>query len=100
MIKEIVDFGLVIVNGKLSSLEVRSLILEGIKEAQHKDVQLIRAREEVEKYISMDFIVSPDGILLFKGRTYILDIPEIKEQLLKEAHQTPYFVHRGLTKLY
>ena len=45
LIKEIVDFGLVIVNGKLSSLQVQPLILEGIKEAQRKDMELIKARE-------------------------------------------------------
>ena len=33
LIKEIVAFGLVIVSGKLSSLQVRPLILESIKEA-------------------------------------------------------------------
>ena len=33
LIKEIVDFGLVIVSGKLLGLQVRPLILEGIKEA-------------------------------------------------------------------
>ena len=100
LIKEIVDFGLVIVSGKLSSLQVRPLILEGIKEAQRKDVKLIKAREEAEKQISTNFKVSPDGTLLFKGRTCILDTPEIKEQLLEEAHQTPYSMHPGVTKMY
>ena len=28
------------------------------------------------------------------------DVPEIKEQLLKEAHQVPYSVHPGNTKMY
>ena len=55
LIKEIVDFELAIVSGKLSSLQVRLLILEGIKEAQRKEVELIKAREEVEKQISNGF---------------------------------------------
>ena len=100
LIEEIMDFELVIVSGKLSSLQIRPMILEEIKEAQHKDVELIKAREEVERQISIDFKVSPDGTLLFKGRTCIPDIPEIKEQLLEEAHQTPYSVHPGVTKMY
>ena len=75
LIKEIVDFGLVIVSGKLSNLQVRTLILEGIKEPQRKDVELIKAREEAERQTSMDFKVSPDGTLLFKGRTCVPDIP-------------------------
>ena len=100
LIKEIVDFRLVIVSGKLSSLQVLQLILEGIKEAQRKDVELIKARQEAEKKISTIFKVSPDGTLLFKGRTCIFDVPEIKEQLLQEAHQVPYSVHPRVTKIY
>ena len=100
LIKEIVDFGLVIVSGKLSSLKVRLLILEEIKEVQSKDVKLIKAREEVEKQISTDFEVSPDGTLLFKGRNCIPNIPKIKEQLLKKAHQTSYSMHAGVMKMY
>ena len=63
-------------------------------------MKLIKAREEAEKQISTNFKVSPDGTLLFKGRTCILDTPEIKEQLLEEAHQTPYSMHIGVTKMY
>ena len=63
-------------------------------------MELIKAREEVKNQTSMNFKVSPDGTLLFKGRTCILDIPKIKEQLLEEAHQTPYSVHSSITKMY
>ena len=44
LIKEIVDFGLIIVSGRLSSLQIRPLILEEIKEVQCKDEVLINAR--------------------------------------------------------
>jgi hypothetical protein len=30
----------------------------------------------------------------------VLDIPEIKELILKEAHETPYTIHPGSTKMY
>ena len=33
LIKDIVDFGLIIVSGRLSSLQIRVLILEEVKEA-------------------------------------------------------------------
>jgi hypothetical protein len=28
------------------------------------------------------------------------DIPEIKELILKEAHEMPYLIHPGSTKMY
>ena len=68
--------------------------------AQRKDMELIKAREEAERQISIDFKVSPNGTLLFKGRICIPDIPMIKKELHEEAHQTLYFMHPGVTKMY
>ena len=42
--------------------------------------------KKAEKQISMDFKVSTDETLLFKGRTYVPDILEIKDQLLEKTH--------------
>ena len=100
LVKEIVDFKLVIVNGRLSSLQVLWLILEEIKEVQCKDEVLVKAREEAEKQTSTEFRVSPDGTFLFKGCICIPNIPEINEQLLEKARQTPYSIHLGVTKMY
>jgi hypothetical protein len=36
----------------------------------------------------------------FHGRIYVPNIPEIKEIILKEEHQTPYSIHPGSTKMY
>ncbi|KAL5574078.1 hypothetical protein UlMin_023675 [Ulmus minor] len=44
--------------------------------------------------------MSPDGVLDFKGRLCIPDNDELKEQILSEAHTTPYSVHPGTTKMY
>jgi hypothetical protein len=36
----------------------------------------------------------------FQGRICVPNIPEIKETILKEAHQTPYSIHLRSTKMY
>jgi hypothetical protein len=38
--------------------------------------------------------------LRFHDRICVLDIPEIKELILKEAHETPYSIHPGSTRMY
>jgi hypothetical protein len=38
--------------------------------------------------------------LWFQGRICVPNIPEIKEIILKEAHQTPYSIHPGSRKMY
>ena len=47
-----------------------------------------------------EFAVSPEGALTFQERICVLDAPEIKEQLLKEAHKAPYSIHSGSIKMY
>ncbi|KAL5568269.1 hypothetical protein UlMin_024844 [Ulmus minor] len=46
------------------------------------------------------FSVTTDGILHYRGRLCIPNDAELKEQLLSEAHATPYSVHPGATKMY
>jgi hypothetical protein len=46
------------------------------------------------------FKLREENLLWFQNRIYVPDIPEIKEVILKEAHQTPYSIHPGSTKMY
>ena len=48
----------------------------------------------------MEFSISTDGILNLKGRICIPKDEELRNQLLTEAHTTPYSVHLGATKMY
>ncbi|KAL5576680.1 hypothetical protein UlMin_018379 [Ulmus minor] len=74
--------------------------LNGIKGAQELDPQLLKLKEQVLEGKNIEFSVSTDGILHFKGRLCIPDDAQFKEQLLYEAHTTPYSVHPGATKMY
>ncbi|KAL5558546.1 hypothetical protein UlMin_034757 [Ulmus minor] len=49
---------------------------------------------------NVEFSVTTDGILHYRCRLCIPDDAELKEQLLSEAHATPYSVHPGATKMY
>ena len=51
-------------------------------------------KERVLEGKEAEFSVSTDGILHYKGRLCIPDDAEIKDQLLSEAHATPYSVSR------
>ena len=47
-----------------------------------------------------EFTVASNGTVRFKGRIYVLDSVELRVQLLKEAHETPYSVHLSTIKIY
>ena len=46
-----------------------------------------------------DFILQ-DVALKFQGRLCVLDIAEVKRQVLEEAHNTKFMMHLGRTKIY
>ena len=48
----------------------------------------------------MVFSLAEDGTLLHKGRICVPKDEEMRKQILSEAHETPYSVHPGATKMY
>ena len=97
---EIKDFEIVIVQGKMANLEVRPTILEDIRKAQEEDEYVKKAQKFDEEAKKGEFTVSSDGTIRFKGRIYVPEAADLREQLLIEAHETPYSVHPGTTKMY
>ena len=55
LLKEIMDFELVIVCGRLGSLQMRPVILDEIRKAQSNDEFLIEIRERMKNKPQMEF---------------------------------------------
>jgi hypothetical protein len=52
-------------------------------------------REEVH-----GFSIDQEGVLWYNGRLCVPNIDELKQLILKEAHDTPYSIHPGGMKMY
>ncbi|KAL5554707.1 hypothetical protein UlMin_042108 [Ulmus minor] len=98
--REIQKMDLEIIQGQLSALTLQPTILDGIKGSQELDPAIVKLKELVQEKKKVEFSISPDGVLHCKGRLCIPDDDELKEQILSEAHTTPYSVHPGATKMY
>ena len=81
-------------------MTLQPTILGEIKEAQGLDPSLVRIRKEVMEGKETNFGVSDEGILHFKGRLCVPNNEELRKQILSEAHDTPYSIHPGVTKIY
>ena len=44
--------------------------------------------------------MSNEGILHFKGKLCVPNNEELQKHILSEAHDTPYSIHPGMTKMY
>ncbi|KAL5550084.1 hypothetical protein UlMin_000260 [Ulmus minor] len=65
-------------------------IFDGIKGSQELDPTLVRLKEDVREGRNKEFQIASEGILHFRGRLCVPEDPELREQIMSEAHSTPY----------
>ena len=101
LFKEFQYFGLELVSqGYLANLELTPTLMDQIKEAQkgHESIEGIKKKMSLDK--APGFAEDAEGVLRFNGRICVPNVSELKELILKEAHETPYSIHPGGTKMY
>ncbi|WMV55014.1 hypothetical protein MTR67_048399 [Solanum verrucosum] len=71
-----------------------------IEEAkQDLDPILVDLKEEVLKKSVDEFSQGGDGVLRYQGRLCVLNVDDLREQLMSEAHNSRYSIHPGTTKM-
>ncbi|WP_386263564.1 integrase zinc binding domain-containing protein, partial [Xanthomonas translucens] len=96
---EIVELG--VTKQLLFTLSAAPSLPEEIWKAQWEDAQLDKLRSLVQHGQDNGFEIHDDGSLRFQGRWCVpKGRQDLKEQIMREAHCTPYSVHPGADKLY
>ena len=83
----------------LAALQVTSALVDKIQAGQQDDPELVKIIQKVEEGTTPDFIVQ-SGILKFRNRLCVPNQPELRRELLKEAHDSTFSTHPGSTKMY
>ena len=84
----------------LSALMLKSALRDKIIEAQKGDVYLSEIKKKMDEGKMTEFSISDEGVMQYNGRLCVPSDQAIKENILKEAHTSPYSVHPGSTKMY
>ncbi|XP_020080317.1 protein NYNRIN-like [Ananas comosus] len=84
----------------LAALVVQPTLLERIKDRQSPNPSLQKVRQDVESRRTSNFSMSFVGDLWYRNCWCVPDDEEIRKLILQEAHQSPYSVHLGGTKMY
>ena len=84
----------------MASIQVQSDLIQQIKGGQLRDRRLIYLKNEVEKGLKLNFRVSEDGLLRLRNRIYVPNDSDIKNQILRDGHNSKYTMHLGSTKMY
>jgi len=83
----------------LAALQISSSIVDKIKEGQQKGSELVKLSQKVEGESTPEFTLK-EGVLRFRGRLCVPKIDKLREELLKESHESIFSTHPDSTKMY
>jgi hypothetical protein len=90
----------IVKNMEVVEMEIGSSLLQEIQKGQleYEKIQEIKRNIKEEKWPG--FSEDDQGVLWYKGRIYVPNIKEMKDKILREAHESAYSIHPGGNKMY
>ncbi|KAK1660330.1 hypothetical protein QYE76_048489 [Lolium multiflorum] len=86
--------------GYLASIELQPTLISQIKEAQKGNASIDGIKSQIAARKAPGFTEDEAGVLWYNGRLCVPADSELKQVILKEAHDTLYSIHPGGTKMY
>jgi hypothetical protein len=65
-----------------------------------KDEKVQEIKRNIKEEKSLGFIENNQGVLWYKGRICVPNIKELKDKILREAHNSAYSIHLGGNRMY
>ena len=84
----------------LATFHVRPVLINWIRELQIQDPQIVKLRGEVESGQRGDLSLREDGTVVMGQRLCVLDVGDVRREIMEEAHSSAYAMHPGSTKMY
>jgi hypothetical protein len=81
-------------------MEVRSNLLQEIQKGQVEDKKIQEIQSNIKEEKSPSFLEDMEGVLWYKGRICVSSIKELKDKIIREAHESAYSIHPGGKKMY
>jgi hypothetical protein len=90
----------IVQQGTLTQLKLQSVILQRIIDAQRTDKGIKYIHEKMEGDKANCFRKDDQGVIWFKYRVLVPKDAKVRQQILDEAHLSPYSIHPRSTKMY
>jgi hypothetical protein len=87
-------------NTEVIEMEVEATLEQDIRKGQHEDAKIQEIKEQIKEDKAPGFSIDDQGTLWYKKRICVPELKEIRESILREAHDSAYFIHPGSTKMY
>jgi hypothetical protein len=90
----------IVVNTKTMEMDVGSSLLQEIQRGQVEDEKVQEIKRNIKEEKSPSFSLDDEGVLWYKGRIRVPNVKELKDKILREAHESAYSIHPGGNKMY
>ncbi|MBN8156763.1 hypothetical protein J0J30_22335 [Vibrio vulnificus] len=84
----------------LATLKIRPLLRERIQKLQTQDSILVDILNKAKGGKDTNFSIHYDGTLMIGHRVCVLDVKNLRREILEEAHCASYAMHPRTTKMY
>jgi hypothetical protein len=90
----------IVANTKAMVMEVGSSLLQEIQKGQLEDEKVHEIKRNIKEEKSSGFSKDDEGVLWYKGRVCVSNVKELKDKILREAHESAYSINPGGNKMY
>jgi hypothetical protein len=90
----------IVANTEAMVMEVGSSLLQEIWRGQLEDEKVQEIKRNIKEEKSPGFSKDDEGVLWYKGRICVPNVKELKDKILREAHESAYSIHPGGNKMY
>jgi hypothetical protein len=90
----------IVANIEVVEMEVGFGLLQEIRRGQVEDEKIQEIKHNIKEEKSPEFLEDDKGVLWYKGRICVPNIKELKDKILREAHESTYSIHPGGNKKY
>jgi hypothetical protein len=87
-------------NTEVVEMEVDSMLEQDILKGQLEDAKIQEIKEQIKEDNTPGFSIDDQGTLWYKKCICVPKIKEIRESILRKAHDSAYSIHPGSTKMY
>jgi len=84
----------------MGMLKLTRNILEEIKTGQKEDLELVDLVVSVNQGKGVDFRLDENGVMMFRDRLCVLDVPKHKKCILDKGHRSSMSIHPRVTKMF
>nr|ABA94359.1 retrotransposon protein, putative, Ty3-gypsy subclass [Oryza sativa Japonica Group] len=90
----------IVSRGFVAALEAKPTLIDQVREAQINDPDIQEIKKNMRRGKAIGFLEDEHGTVWLGERICVPDNKDLKDAILKEAHDTLYSIHPGSTKMY